>query len=96
MYAKMSQQCVAKLSNINVRTRIAVVLHKDFSFIFVFSYIVKDLDTSFGITMNLSVCFEATGACEKIIQVFNEHQLYEPFCNWTSGFAIKGIKFSFS
>lgn len=54
------------------------------------SYIITDFEISFGVSLNLSVCFEANGACEKVIQVFNEHKLHKPFCNWTSDFAIKG------
>ena len=55
-----------------------------------FSYVITDLETSFGISLNLSICFESQGACEKVIQVFNEHKLHKPLCNWTTDFVIKG------
>ncbi|XP_062573224.1 uncharacterized protein LOC134235134, partial [Saccostrea cucullata] len=51
-------------------------------------YIITDLETFFGVTLNLSICFESHKACEKVFQVFNEHKLHKPFCNWTRGFVI--------
>lgn len=43
-----------------------IVLVKFLLFLF-FSYIIIDLEIFFGVSLNLSVCFEVNGVCEKVI-----------------------------
>lgn len=39
------------------------------------SYTILDLETVYGMDLNLSVCFESSGNCEIEIQVFKETKL---------------------
>ena len=56
------------------------------------SYTILDLETAYGMDLNLSVCFESSGNCEIEIQVFKETKLAKPTCNWTKDFAVKGLQ----
>ena len=44
----------------------------------------------YGVRFNLSICLDSNGPCEVHIEVFDEHRLNKPSCNWTRGFAIEG------
>ncbi|KAK3101942.1 hypothetical protein FSP39_007535 [Pinctada imbricata] len=39
--------------------------------------------------MNMSVCFEAQGACEIFTGIFSQAKLNKPTCDWNTDFAIK-------
>lgn len=55
------------------------------------SYLITDLVTTYGMNLNLTVCFETPGPCEINIQVLKETKLTKPTCNWTRNFVQKGL-----
>lgn len=77
-----------KIQSCNWRSTVSVCCIRIFYYS---SYLITDLVTTYGMNLNLTVCFETSGPCEINIQVLKETKLTKPTCNWTRNFVQKGL-----
>ena len=68
-------------------------------YMYICSFIIYDLSSegSYGqylISMNISVCYEASAACDTVITVFENTLLPKTLCDWNKDFKDPGTVLS--
>jgi len=63
-----------------------------FKYVLVFRFKIDDLvvEKKYLLNVKLSICFETSGDCQYVFNVFEDSKVPKLGCNWGDNFPIKG------